>query len=135
MAEATRQVPMEVLPAELRARMNGELDGQDVLDWSEFDLDDENRYAKRFAVLTDRQLVVTGGASPVVIPISDIGEAKIVEGLGVDRLRVLVGGKVAAELRYTHRYRRGMTRLQRKLERRPPRQGGGGAPGGGAPPG
>src|SRR5205085_5745312 len=124
MAEATRQVPTEVLPAELRARMNGELDGQDVLDWSEFDLDDANRYAKRFAVLTDRQLVLTGGATPVSIPVSEIGEAKVVEGLGVDRLRVLVGGKVAAELRYTHRHRRGMTRLHRKLERRLPRKDG-----------
>jgi len=109
--------------------MNGELDGQEVVAWSEYDLDEENRYARHFAVLTDRQLVTFGdGSAPVATPIANIGEAKIVEGLGVDRLRVLVDGKLAAELRYTHRHRRGMTRLQRKLERRLPRKEGEEAP-------
>jgi len=128
-ATPQRQTPADALPAELRARMNGELEGQDVVAWSEYDLDEDNRYARHFAVLTDRQLLSLGdGSPPLALPVADIGEAKIVEGLGVDRLRVLVGGKVAAELRYTHRHRRGMTRLHRKLERRLPRKEGAEAP-------
>ena len=131
MASSTseRELSAEALPAELRARMNGEIDGQEVVAWSEFDLDESNRYVRRFAVLTDRQLVTVGdGATPVALSVPDIGEAKIVEGLGVDRLRVLVGGKLAAEFRYTHRHRRGMTRLHRKLERRLPRKEGAAVP-------
>ena len=104
--------------------MDGQIDGQEVVAWSEYDLDENNRYARRFVVLTDRQLVTLGDAPLAARPVSDIGEATIVEGLGVDRLRILVGGKVAAELRYTHRFRRGMTRLHRKLERRLPRKEG-----------
>src|SRR5688500_13973845 len=98
MAGTPRQTD-ESLPAGLRARMNGELDGQEVVAWSEFDLNDANQYARRFAVLTDRQLIVVGDGPVAAIDVSDIGEAKVVEGLGLDRLRVIVAGKVAAELR------------------------------------
>ena len=121
MAGIQRQAD-DSLPAELRARMNGELDGREVVAWSEFDLDDANQYARRFAVLTDRELLVVGDGPAAAIELSNISEAKVVEGLGVDRLRVIVGGKVAAELRYTYRHRRGMTRLHRKLERRMPKK-------------
>jgi ATP-binding cassette subfamily B protein len=123
-----RQSSAEAFPPELRARMNGEIDGQEVVAWSEYDLDENNRYARRFAVLTDRQLVTFGDGPPVASPISEMTEAKVVEGLGVDRLRVLVNGRIAGELRYTHRHRRGMTRLHRKLERRLPRKEGTEAP-------
>jgi ATP-binding cassette subfamily B protein len=112
----------DALPSELLARMNGQLDGQAVVAWSEYDLDDANRYAKRYAVLTERQLITVGGDAITSIPVAEVSEAKITEGLGVDRLRVLVGGKAAAELRYTHRHRRGMVRLHRKLERRLPKK-------------
>jgi ATP-binding cassette subfamily B protein len=120
-AKPQAAAPIE-LPAAVRARMNGELDGQSVIAWSEYDLDENNRYARRFAVLTDRQLIVLGDGdgSTETFAISDIEEAKIVEGLGVDRLNVIVGGKLAAEMRYSRRFRRDMTRLHRKLERRLP---------------
>ena len=116
------------LPRDVAERMDGQLDGQAVLAWSEFDLDDANRYARRHAVLTDRQLLVVSDGSTSATPLARIAEAKIVEGLGVDRLRLIVDGKVAADLRYTHRHRRGMTRLHRKLERRLPRKDGAEAP-------
>src|SRR5882757_1144270 len=98
------------LPGALRARFNGELDGETVVAWSEFDLDSANRYAKHFAVLTDAKLIVLTDAR-VHLPVAQIEEAKIVEGLGVDQLNVIVGGKLAAELRYSRRFRRDMTRL------------------------
>jgi ATP-binding cassette, subfamily B, bacterial len=114
------------LPAGLRGRLNGELQGRPVVAWSEFDVDDANRFTQRYAVLTDQKLLVFGDGdtkTPVVdIAIAQIEEAKIVEGLGVDRLSVIVGGKLAAELKYSRRFRRDMTRLQRKLERRIPKK-------------
>src|SRR5437762_1778871 len=118
----------DTLPPEVLARMNGELEGRTVVAWSELDLDDANRYAQRYAVLTDRELITLADGTSVTIPISQVQEAKVVEGLGVDRLRVIVGGKLATELRYTHKHRRGMTRLHRKLERRLPRKEGEEAP-------
>lgn len=94
--------------------------------WAEYDLDGDNRYAKQFAVLTETDLLVVTDASapPRAIPIASISEAVIVEGLGVDRLSVVANEKLAAELRYTRRVRREMTRLHRKLERRLPRKAG-----------
>src|SRR5436190_14575075 len=86
----------DALPAEVSARMDGQLDGQTVLAWSELDLDDANRYGTRHVVLTDRELITLADGSATSLPITEIQEAKIVEGLGVDRLRVLAGGKVAA---------------------------------------
>ena len=41
------------LPPEARAHLNGQLDGQAVVAWSEFDVDSSNRYTRRFAILTD----------------------------------------------------------------------------------
>jgi ATP-binding cassette, subfamily B, bacterial len=119
---------VDALPAEVLARVDGQLDGRVVLAWSEYDLDDANRYALRYAVLTDRELIAVADGAAASFPITAVQEAKIVEGLGADRLRVISGGKVVAELRYTHRHRRGMTRLHRKLERRLPRKEGEEAP-------
>jgi ATP-binding cassette subfamily B protein len=118
------------LPQALRARFNGQLDGETVVAWAQYDLDEHNRYAHRYAVLTERALLIFDGdgASPREIRVGEVEEAKIVEGLGVDRMNVIVAGERAAELRYTLRNRRGMTRLHRKLERRLPRKDGTEAP-------
>jgi ATP-binding cassette, subfamily B, bacterial len=125
----TPESSYEVLPPALRARFNGQLAGRTIVAWSEFDLDEANRYARRHAVLTDTQLLIlhddgAKAAPPTAIEIANIQEAKIVEGLGVDRLNIIVGGKRVAEMRYSRRNRRGMTRLHRKLERRLPRKAG-----------
>jgi ATP-binding cassette subfamily B protein len=110
----------EGMPAGLRARLNGQLEGQAIVAWAEFDLDHANQYHEQYAVLTEQSLLVLRGATPEVYPIAEIDEAKISEGLGVDKLAILIGGKVGAELHYSRRVRRGMTRLHRKLERRLP---------------
>jgi ATP-binding cassette subfamily B protein len=112
------------LPADLHARLNGELQGMPVIAWAPLDLDDGNRYADRYAVLTDGKLLVfdlstAAGKTPVLdVSLSTVDEAKIVEGLGVDRLTVVADGRLAGELRYTRRCRRDVVRLHRKLERR-----------------
>src|SRR5829696_4019539 len=123
--QSTTEKSTVTLPPDVRARFNGELDHAAVVAWAEFDLDAQNRYAKQYAILTDRDLLIIGDSSPTrTIAIASITEAGIVEGLGVDRLNVIADGKLVAELRYTRRTRREMSRLQRKLERRLPRKAG-----------
>jgi ATP-binding cassette, subfamily B, bacterial len=112
------------LPESLLRRFNGQLDGQTIVAWAEFDLDSSNHFRSQHAVLTERELIVLTEGQPSSIPLSHIEEAKITEGLGVDRLRVVSGGKMAAEMRYSRRFRRDMTRLHRKLARRIPSKDG-----------
>ena len=106
------------LPAELRDRINGQLQGQSIVAWSAVDLDDRGSFAERFVVLSDSQLWVFGGPAPFSIDLNKIEKATIVESLGADRLRIVADGKVWQELAYTRRQRRMMTRLHRRLERR-----------------
>src|ERR1700744_6509781 len=88
------------LPATLRRRLNGQLDGRQVVAWSEFDLNSDNQYGQHYALLTDRELLVFDGKteSPKAesIGLGAIDEAKIVEGLGIDRLDVFASDKLAA---------------------------------------
>lgn len=110
----------DLLPAEVRARFNGELQGQEIVSWTPVDLDAQNHYRERYVILTDQKLIVLDGSPAQAVEVERIEEARIVEGLGVDRMLVIVGGAVAIDLRYTRRHRRGMVRLHRKLERRLP---------------
>src|SRR4051794_5349345 len=122
-APTTSNTPAQSLPPDIRARFNGELDNASIVAWAAFDLDEKNAYAQRYAVLTERELLILNENVPTqVLTIASITEASIVEGLGVDRMNVISAGKRAAELRYTRRNRREMTRLHRKLERRLPRK-------------
>src|SRR5688572_24288954 len=122
---STSQSNVVPLPADVRDRFNGELERASIVAWAEFDLDTRNRYARQYAVLTEQDLILLAADAPMrTIPVASIAEANIVEGLGVDRLNVIGDGKLIAELRYTRRTRREMSRLQRKLERRWPRKAG-----------
>jgi ATP-binding cassette subfamily B protein len=114
------------LPGHLRSRLDGQLEDQPIVGWAQFDLDEQNRYCARFAVLTpQRLLIVSDAREPRVIAIPDVTEAKIIEGLGVDRVRIVLRDGPIVELKYTRRERRGMTRLHRKLERLLPKPEGG----------
>ena len=126
-----------LVPDDVRGRFNGQLDGCTVIAWSEFDLDADNRFAAQYAVLTDDRLLIVDEARRVrTVLLGEMGEAKIIEGLGVDRLVLLsrtpgnpddaTPGErsLLMELRYSRRHRRGMTRLHRKIERRLPRKDG-----------
>lgn len=112
------------LPPELRSRLNGELAAANIIAWAKYDLDDHNQYAERFAVLTDKDLHLLAGDATRTIALAHITEAVVVEGLGVDRLNLAARDENLAELRYTRRCRREMTRLHRKIERRIPRKDG-----------
>jgi ATP-binding cassette, subfamily B, bacterial len=112
------------LPRELVSRANGELMGQTIVAWAEFDLDLQNKYRQQFVVMTETDVIVLAAEGTTTVAIAQIEEAKIVEGLGVDILRLVVDGKLAAEMRYTRRQRRDVTRVQRKIERKRPRKTG-----------
>ena len=126
MSETTTTTPPTptTLPSALTSRANGELEGQTILAWAEFDLDLQNKYRQQFVVLTETHVIVLASEGTKTIAIREIEEAKIVEGLGVDSLNLLVGGKLAAELRYTRRQRRDVMRVHRKIERHRPRKEG-----------
>lgn len=113
-----------VLPSALRERLNGQLDGQTLIAWAEFNLDEANQYCQQYAVLTEQKLLILAGRQVRELPISGIEEAKIREGVGLDALNLYAGGSRIAEMRYTRGQRRGMARLQRKLARRLPQKEG-----------
>jgi ATP-binding cassette subfamily B protein len=115
--EGVQLRPVDGLPATVAQRLDGEADGQAVLGWSEFDLDSQNRFVRQFVVLTDGRLIEIASDHRKVIELKDVQEARIVEGLGVDRLVVVVNDSLAAEMRYSRRHRATMTRLHRKLQR------------------
>ena len=121
----------DVLPATLAGRLNGQLGGESVVGWAEYDLNDANDFVSRHAILTDRRLLLMPEASATppgalqvrAIDLASITSADIAEGIGMDELRVTHPGGTDV-LRYTRRYRRDMTRLQRKLARRLPNEDG-----------
>jgi ATP-binding cassette, subfamily B, bacterial len=120
-ASAPRDPDLLELPPEVRAKLNGELNGEEALAWSAYDVGSDLRYADQLAILTDTRLILIGADRRSIL-ISEIEEATTIEGLGVDRLVLLSKEQPIAELRYTRRHRRDMTRLVRKLQRRLPKK-------------
>jgi ATP-binding cassette subfamily B protein len=118
--KANAVAPEVPLPVAVRERMNGQLEGQTIVAWSEFDIDAAGKYRQQFVVLTEECLIVLSDGEPKTIAVSSIESAKINEGVGLDELRAFAGGKLATTVRYSRKHRREMTRLQRKLERRLP---------------
>lgn len=109
------------LPDEVTAHLNGQLAGELVIGWASIDLDDDGRYANRYALLTARRLMVIDLARPkpvLELSLSSIDTSAIIEGIGAEKLRLIGDDKLLGELHYTRRYRRDVTRLQRKLDRR-----------------
>ncbi|MDB5328346.1 MAG: transporter [Phycisphaerales bacterium] len=104
------------LPPELSSQLRDHLDGQTVLAWAELDLNDRNEFAKSFAVLTPRQLMIVNG-QVTKTDIDDMTEAKVVEGVGMDRLVIRTGEVSTVQLRYSRKFRKEVVSLNRKLGR------------------
>ncbi|MBC7785235.1 MAG: ABC transporter ATP-binding protein [Burkholderiales bacterium] len=111
------------LPANLTKSLNGELGGQEVLAWSEFDLNQSNKIEQSYAVLTSASLIRVAEGRKTVVAVGEITEAKIHEGLGMDRLVVKSAGE-QFDLRYSRKFRRDAVRLHRHLARLLPDQEG-----------
>jgi ATP-binding cassette, subfamily B, bacterial len=110
------------IPDAVRLRLNGK--AESVIAWSRFDVCDNGALGDRYLVLTDDKLLILDSDAQQTIPLDSIKEAKVMEGLGVDRLVVVNSDRLLAELPYSRHCRREMTRLHRKLERRLPGEDG-----------
>ena len=108
------------LPTDIAARLRDALGGEAVRAHAAFDLGEDGRFGHRHAVVTDRHLlIVNGGPEPQPIDLADVAEARVVEGVGLDRLLVTRDdGPPAADLPYSRAKRRDVLRLHRVLQRR-----------------
>ena len=114
--------PVDRIPEAVRGRLNGE--AGNVVAWSLFDVREDGKLGSRYLVLTDESLLVLEEDGKRAIPVAGMTSAKVVEGLGVDRLIVAGDGQVLGEFPYSRHCRREMTRLHRKLERKLPGEDG-----------
>jgi ATP-binding cassette subfamily B protein len=110
---AAREV---VLPDNLKTQLNGHLADEPVVAWSEFDLDARNQLANSVAVLTPTRLIHIAGGTSRQIGVESLKEAKIFEGLGMDRLFVEAGDE-SFDLRYSRKHRKGAVALHRQLKK------------------
>ncbi len=124
MEQSATQLPpaIEHVPDVVRSQLDGEAGS--IVAWSLFDLTDDGKLGSRHLVLTEHNLIVLDNGRKRSIPVDELTAAKVVEGLGVDRLVVVAGEQVRGEFPYSRHCRREMTRLHRKLERKLPGEDG-----------
>ncbi|MGC9454270.1 MAG: ABC transporter transmembrane domain-containing protein [Phycisphaerae bacterium] len=111
---------LDVLPDDLRQRLEQDTSLQQVELCAPIDLDANGRYTDGYLALTadaiGRYIRRDGQWKGDWLELSDIDDAKIVEGLGVNILRLLSEGRLVAEHRFTLRHARQVARLHRRLE-------------------
>ena len=117
--------PLDRLPSPLRLRLDAECADEEALHCAAFDLDEDGMYLEGYLVLTSRRL--GSFTRPVESDNGDwlcrwqsveqLQEARVVEGLGVNLLRLLADGQVSGEYHYTLRHARPVAKLHRRLER------------------
>jgi len=122
--DVPRNHSLDRLPAELLTRVRADARPDDVVACAPFDLDADGMYLEGHLVLTDRRLgsysrcTDDGDWAVRWHEIARLGEARVVEGLGVNLLRLLADGKVLAEYHYTLRHAKSVAKLHRRIERR-----------------
>ena len=114
--------PLGHLPDALRERLRRELPDLPVLAVARHDLDAQGRYDEGWLVLSEGRLGAfrrrDGTWDGAWRALEGLASARIVEGLGMNILRLSSADRVAAEYRFTLRHAREVARLQRRLERR-----------------
>jgi len=114
--------PFDHLPEDLLQQLRCETDLESILAVASFDLDRTGRYVEGELILTDSRLGHyvrrDGRWQGQWIDTSRLGGAKIVEGLGMNLLRLVGDRKVWEEFRFTLRQAKPVAKLQRRLERR-----------------
>ena len=121
--ETPQEDPLGYLPEDLQERVRADSPREEPLASAPFDLDAEGMYLEGYLVLTDKRLagfcraVDDGDWSVTSHAVTELSEARVIEGLGINLLRLLAEGKVVAEYRCTLRHARTVARLQRRLER------------------
>jgi ATP-binding cassette subfamily B protein len=113
--------PLAHLPKEVLERIGAEAPPETIQAAAPCDLDAGGMYAQGHLVLTDTHLghfLQDDGRWDVAWhALSDVKEAKLVEGLGVNALRLLGEGGIVAEYRFTLRHAREVAKLHRRMER------------------
>ena len=113
--------PLSHLPEELRLWVGESISADSVKAAAQCDLDAGGMYADGYLILTDSKLGYVirsdGKWDAQWHNLGDLGEAKIVEGIGVNSLRLLADGKLSAEYRFTLRHAKNVAKLHRRLER------------------
>ncbi len=93
----------------------------DIRTCAAIDLDERGMYAEGLLVLTDSSLGALARSNGRWTcrwhALTELAEARLVEGLGASSLRLLADGHIEAEYRFTLRHARPVASLQRQLER------------------
>jgi ATP-binding cassette subfamily B protein len=109
-------------PAELLQTIAAAVPLDSVQEAARLDLDEHGMYVEGYLVLTDSTLgyflLRNGTWQGRWRSLDGLSSALIVEGLGMNLLRLLADGKVAEEFRFTLRQAKEVAKLQRRLERR-----------------
>ena len=115
------RLPDELHAEVQRAVRDGRPGGGRLWAAAQFDLDEHGRYVEAYLVLTDGRLGSyvreNGGWGARWLDVGKYNKAAIVEGLGMQLLRLLSDGKRAEEFRFTMRHAKEMARLHRQLEK------------------
>jgi len=113
--------PLYQAPGDLRRTVEKSVRPDDVVAVAPHDLDEHGLYAEGWLVLTERKLGHftrrDGRWTPEWFEISALDKALLVEGLGMNALRLVRDGRKAAEFRTTLRNAKAVARVQRLLER------------------
>jgi len=113
---------LATLPQTLQEKVRAQVASESVQALAPHDLDDHGMYVDGYLVLTDTRLgyfrLRDGSWDSQWRAIDELTSATIVEGLGMNLLRLLADGSIVAEYRFTLRHAQSVARLQRRLERR-----------------
>ena len=117
--------PLDHLPPDLLKRVEAEARPDDVLTCAPFDLDADGMYVDGHLILTDRRLGSfsrdtdegEGEWTSRWHELNKLSDTRLVEGLGVNLLRLLADGEVLAEYHCTLRHAKAVAKLHRRIER------------------
>ncbi|HUX15984.1 MAG TPA: ABC transporter ATP-binding protein [Phycisphaerae bacterium] len=113
--------PLDHLPEELAAQLGQDTPLEDVVAAAPYDLDARGMYTEGYLVLTADRLGHlhrdNGHWEIHWLGVGEIGEARVVDGLGMKLLRLTRDGEQLAEFRFTLRHAKSAARMHRHLER------------------
>ncbi len=122
MTQSNNEDPFSHMPDDLMAEVAKVAPRESVQAVAGCDLDERGMYVEGYLVLTDDALGYfrrrDGRWDATWRKQAGIDKAAIVEGLGMNILRLLSDGKVAGEYRFTLRQAKEVAKIQRRIERR-----------------
>ncbi len=109
--------PFDLMPADLVEAVRRQTPHEEIRLAAQYDLSDTGAYGGGWLALAPDRLGSflhrDGAWSGSWIPLAELKQAVVVEGVGMSLLRLLQDGGVRAEFRYTLRHAREMSRIHR----------------------